>query len=74
MSAEMSEELKNKISIMFKAKQEQEDAQRMAVETTSEEEQEQVLLFEHLYRKCTCGSGDVWSECNGKQGDSSSCG
>jgi hypothetical protein len=39
---------------------------------TSEEQQQ--LLFEHLYRKCTCGSGDVWSECNGRDGDSTYCG
>jgi hypothetical protein len=40
--------------------------------------EEQVLqeqmIHEHLYRKCNCGSGDVWSECNGFQGDSSYCG
>lgn len=40
--------------------------------STSEEFEQ--LLFEHLYRKCTCGSGDVWSECNGREGDSSGCG
>ena len=32
------------------------------------------LLFEHLYRKCNCGSGDIWSECFGFEGDSSYCG
>jgi hypothetical protein len=37
------------------------------------ESQEQEL-YQHLYRKCTCGSGDVWSECNGINGDSSYCG
>lgn len=37
------------------------------------EELEQ-LFFEHVNRKCQCGSGDIWSECNGIEGDSSFCG
>jgi hypothetical protein len=44
------------------------------VEVNQDFTSEQQRLFEHLYRKCTCGSGDVWSECNGRQGDSSYCG
>lgn len=36
--------------------------------------QEEELMFEHLNRKCTCGSGDIWSECNGIEGDDSYCG
>ncbi len=40
--------------------------------------EEQVLqeqmIHEHLYRKCNCGSGDVWSECNGISGDNTYCG
>lgn len=42
-------------------------------ECPTSEEFEQ-LLFEHLNRRCNCGSGNVWSECNGFQGDSSYCG
>lgn len=45
--------------------------QSISVQTSEEEQQR---LFEHLNRKCQCGSGDIWSECNGIDGDDSYCG
>ncbi len=56
----------------------QENGLLVATKHVSTKDEDQLLqeqmIHEHLYRKCNCGSGDVWSECNGISGDTTYCG